>query len=251
VPPKPRYQEHFDGWYADRAATPAADAIINRHMGLPEQLLPGMIPVEGIAQMMQELRLRPGDVLLDLGCGRGSYGLEIAARADARLIGVDFSEVALGQARAQACRLGREADFRLGDLAETGLPDSAVNAVLCADSIGFPEDPAAAFAEIRRLLVPGGRAVVTGWEARDHDDERVPSQARRIDVGAGLRAAGMADVEVLDRPGWHALEHAIWEEAAALAPDSPPALADLRDQALWALQFYDLRRRVMGTATGL
>ena len=190
MPTKPRYQEHFDGWFADRAATPAADALINRHMRLPEQLLPGMIPAEGIPEMMEILRLKPGDVLLDLGCGRGSYGLEIAARTGARLIGMDFSEVALGEARAQARRLGREADFRFAELTATGLPASAVDAVLCADAIGFPESPAAAFAEIRRVLIPGGRAVVTGWEARDHDDERLPSQARRMDMepACGRRA---------------------------------------------------------------
>jgi SAM-dependent methyltransferase len=249
VSPKPRYQEHFDGWYADRAAMPAADAIISQHMELPAQLLPGMIPAEGIPEIIAELRLEPGDVLLDLGCGRGSYGLEIAARTNARLIGLDFSEVALREARAQAQRLGQEAEFRLGELTATGLPASTVDAVLCSDAIGFPEDPAAAFAEIRRVLVPGGRVVVTGWEARDHDDERLPAQARRMNLRAGLREAGLADVEVLDRQHWHVRERTLWEEAAELAPDSPAALGDLRDEALWALQFFDLRRRVMASAT--
>jgi SAM-dependent methyltransferase len=249
VSPKPRYQEHFDSWYADRAATPAADEIITRHMGLPRELPPGMIPAEGVAEIIAELRLGPGGTLLDLGCGRGSYGLQIAARTEASLIGVDFSQVALEEARAQARRLGQKADFRSADLTATGLPSASVNAVLCADAVGFPEDLAAAFAEIRRVLVPGGRVVMTGWEARDHDDERLPSQARRLDVQAGLAGAGLARVEVLDRPHWYAIERGLWEEAATLAPDNPGALVDLRDEAQWALEFFDLRRRVMATAS--
>ncbi|HEX4830636.1 MAG TPA: class I SAM-dependent methyltransferase [Trebonia sp.] len=247
--PKPRYQEHFDSWYADRAADPGADAVISRHMGLPLEVPPGMIPVEGIPEIIGQLRLKPGDTLLDLGCGRGTYGLEIAGDTGARLIGVDFSEVALDQAREQARRRGQVADFRLAELAATGLPARSVSAVLCADAIGFPEDPVTAFAEMRRVLTPGGRVVVTGWEARDHADERLPSQARRMDVAGSLREAGLADVEVLERDPWHERERAVWEEAAALPPDGPPALSDLRDEGMWALQYFDLRRRLMVTAT--
>jgi cyclopropane fatty-acyl-phospholipid synthase-like methyltransferase len=38
-------------------------------------------------------------LLLDLACGRGGYGIEVARRAGARLLSVDFSSVALEQAR--------------------------------------------------------------------------------------------------------------------------------------------------------
>lgn len=51
---------------------------------------------------------------MDLACGRGEYGLEIAARAGARLMEVDFSGEAVRQAREQARRLGATADFRVG-----------------------------------------------------------------------------------------------------------------------------------------
>jgi tRNA/tmRNA/rRNA uracil-C5-methylase (TrmA/RlmC/RlmD family) len=63
----------------------------------------------------------PGGTLVDLACGRGGYGLEIAARTRARLVGVDFSAEAVRQAGEQASRLGREAEFRVGDLAAAGL----------------------------------------------------------------------------------------------------------------------------------
>src|SRR6185436_2720832 len=35
MPPKPRSAEYFDGWYADRVATPTVDEIMNRQMGFP------------------------------------------------------------------------------------------------------------------------------------------------------------------------------------------------------------------------
>ena len=35
VPPRPQSAEYFDGWYADRVATPTVDEIMNRHTGFP------------------------------------------------------------------------------------------------------------------------------------------------------------------------------------------------------------------------
>ena len=110
---------------------------------------------------VEELRLAPGGTLLDLACGRGDYGIEIAARADVRLIGVDFSAVAVKQARQRAARLATSAEFRVGLLDATGLEDGSVDAVLCIDSIQFAIDPPAAYAEMRRVLAPGR------WPDRD------------------------------------------------------------------------------------
>ena len=76
-------------------------------------------------------------------------------------MGVDFSAEAVRQAREHARRLGRTADFRLGDLAATGLGDGSADAVLCVDAIQFAQRPDAANCELRRILGPGGRAVLT------------------------------------------------------------------------------------------
>jgi SAM-dependent methyltransferase len=151
----PPSAEYFDGWYADMVATPVKDEIQQRHLGLPPQLLStSLLGWDGIAEVVDALRLSPGDTLLDLACGRGGYGLEIAGRTGTRLVGVDFSAEAVRQATAQAERLGRDADFRTGDLAATGLDPHSVAAVLCVDAIQFAEPPAAAYQELRRVLVP-------------------------------------------------------------------------------------------------
>ena len=131
---------YFDGWYADMAGSPVKDEIEQRHLGLPPHLLStSLLGWEGIGEVARALRLSPGDILLDLACGRGGYGLEIAARTGARLVGVDFSAEAVRQARRSARRLGRRADFRMGDLAAPGLGVGSVDAVLCVDAIQFAE----------------------------------------------------------------------------------------------------------------
>jgi SAM-dependent methyltransferase len=242
--------EYFDGWYADMIASPVKDEIQQRHLGLPPHLLStSLLGWEGIAEAVAALRLSPGDTLVDLACGRGGYGLEIAGRTGARLVGIDFSAEAVRQAGEHARRLGITADFRVGDLAATGLDTGWACALLCVDAIQFAPQPQAAYGEIRRVLAPGGRAVLTCFEARDRGDERVLARLRQVDLRAGLTAAGFDDVEVSDRPSWRAHERAMWEEAVALDPGDDPALRSFHDEGVRSLAVFDLLRRVMATAT--
>jgi len=242
--------EYFDGWYADMTTSPVKDEIRQRHLGLPRRLLStSSLGWAGIAEAVTALRLSAAGTLVDLACGRGGYGLEIAARTGARLIGVDFSAEAVRQAREQARRLGTTADFRVGDLAATGLADGSATAVLCVDAIQFAPQPGAAYREIRRILAPGGRVVLTNWEPREPGDERLPIRLRHVDLGAGLAAAGFADIEVRERPGWRDQERAMMEEAAALDPGDDPALRSFHEEALRAPLIQGLTRRVMASAT--
>jgi SAM-dependent methyltransferase len=242
--------QYFDSWYADMTDCPVKDEIEQRHLGLPPHLLStSLLTWDGVAEVTGQVRLRPGGTLVDLACGRGGYGLEVADRAGARLAGVDFSAEALRQARELARRLGREAEFSVGDLAATGRGSGSADAVLCVDAVQFADDPDAAYRELRRILVPGGRAVLTCWEAVDAADERVPARLRRVALAAGLTAAGFGDVEVLDRPRWREAERAMWTEAAALDPAGDPALQSFHDEGVRSLEFFGLVRRVLGTAT--
>src|SRR5216684_4486061 len=153
--------EYFDGWYADMTTSPAKDEIQQRHLGLPPRLLStSLLGWEGIAEAVAALRLP-------------------AARTGARLVGVDFSAEAVRQAVKHARRLGATADFRVGDLAATGLDAGSADAVLCVDAIQFAPQPDAAYREIRRILAPGGRAVLTNWEPREPGDERLPARIRQ------------------------------------------------------------------------
>jgi SAM-dependent methyltransferase len=250
MPPKPRSAEYFDGWYANQAVMPTVAEIMNRHTGFPPATRAGVVPVEAIPELAEELRLRPGSTLLDLACGRGAYGLLIAKQAGTALIGVDFSAQAITAAGEQAVRLGvNNARFLTGELTATGLPDASVDAVLCTDAIQFPEEPAVAYDEIRRVLKPGGRVALTCWEPFDRADERLSDRLRRVDLAAGLHLAGFTDVEVRDRPSWLARERALWEEAAALDPGDDPALRSIHDEGVRSLQWGPLLRRVLAVAT--
>jgi ubiquinone/menaquinone biosynthesis C-methylase UbiE len=248
--PRPRSAEYFDGWYANQAGAPTVAGIMNRHMGFPPDLRAGTIAAAAVPELIDELRLKPGDTLLDLACGRGAYGLLIARETGATLIGVDFSAQAVAEAREQAARLGVPGvTFAVGELTATGQPGAGADAVLCTDAIQFPDEPAVAYGEIRRVLKPGGRVVLTCWEAADPADQRVGARIRRADLGQGLRQAGFTEVEVHDRPAWLAAERAMWEEAVTLDPGDDPALRSFHDEGVKSLEWTGLLRRVLAVAT--
>jgi len=240
----------FDEWYSNMRGGSAHDAIQQRHLGLPPRLLStSLLTWDGVAEVVEALRLEPSGRLLDLACGRGGYGLEIASRTGTRLIGVDFARAAIEQARALASRFGSvDAEFHVGDLAATTLPTGSVDAVVCVDAIQF-KATAESYAEMHRVLRPGGRVVLTTWEAIDHADDRVLARIRLVDTAAGLAGAGFTDVVVRERPQWRAAERAMWEEAAALDPGADASLQSLHDEALRVLPTFDLKRRVLAAAT--
>ena len=248
--PSSALARYFDTWYASMPAAPVIDEIQQRHLGLPPGLLStSLLTWEGIAEVTEALRLSPRAILLDLACGRGGYGLEVAARTGARLAGVDFSAEAIHQARRQARRLGRAAAFCVADLAATGLGTGSAGAVLCVDAIQFAPRPDAAYRELRRVLAPGGRVVLTCWEPVSTGDERVPERLRRVSLHTGLAEAGFTDVKVSERASWRAAERSMWEEAAALDPGDDPALQSFYDEGVRSLGMFTLLRRVMAAAT--
>jgi cyclopropane fatty-acyl-phospholipid synthase-like methyltransferase len=213
--------EYFDQWYAAMPASPERERIQQESLGLPPHLLStSLLPWDGIGAVAAALALRPGDTLIDLACGRGGYGLEIASRTGARLIGVDFSAVALEAARESAARNRPDvhAEFRLGSLSASGLPGDSAAAIMCVDAMQFADPYPAGFAECERLLSRGGRLVVTGWQPVDPSDEAFPDRLRH-DIAATMTAAGFTDVEPREMPSWQRAEHAMWERALASSVD--------------------------------
>lgn len=242
---------YFDRWYADIGTSTRRDGIFRAALGLPAGFPSNsLLSWGGIAEVAAALAVSQGDVLLDLACGRGGYGLEIARRSGARLIGVDFSRVAIEQARrrAQALRLDDVAEYRIGELTDVGLPDEVATAVLCVDSIQFAEPVAVGLRECRRVLVPSGRLVLTGWEAVERADDAVSARLR-LDLAEELRGGGFADVTVREMTHWRHAERTLWESALAVDPAGDPAIESLQEEGRRVLVSFARIRRVLATAS--
>lgn len=239
----------FNAWHADVAGSERCAGIFRDALGLPPEVASNsLLTGDGIADVAAALRLAPGQTLVDLACGRGGYGREVARRAGARLVGMDFAAVAVSIA-AQTVDASQPARFCVADFTVVALGDHVADAIMIIDAIQFADSQVAALRECRRVLKPGGRLTVTGWEAADPSDERMPERIRRTDLARDLAAAGFEQVSVTEKPGWCAAERSLWEAALQTAPDPDPALVSLRDEATRTLATFSLKRRVLAAAT--
>ncbi|THA82629.1 methyltransferase domain-containing protein [Streptomyces sp. A0592] len=109
------------------------------------------------AAAVTEFGLRPGDRVLDAGCGTGRAlgALRAAVGPEGTVLGVDLTPQMLASAR----RAGRAAEGALlqADAARLPLRDEALDAVFAAGLIAHLPDPAANLRELSRVVRPGGR----------------------------------------------------------------------------------------------
>ena len=243
----------FDEVFSAAAASPGVRRVWELAApDLPPQVEPFSFVSAGLLrQVAQALDLSPGQTLVDLGCGRGGPGLWLAREADVSLVGVDFSAVGVGQAahRAALFGLADRARFVVGDLTRTGLPPVSADAVVSIDAFHFATDAAAAAGEVRRVLRPGRRLVLTNWQPKVPGDPRLPSRMH-TDWPQLLRGAGFADIKVEARPEWHDLWTRVYRVALDLGdPRGDALLADLQDEARQRLPVANLVHRVTVSAT--
>lgn len=240
----------FDSWYDAIEASQRWDAFLQQRLGLPSDTQSsGYLSGAGLLEVTERLGLTPGSALVELGCGRGGYGMAVTRATGARLVGVDFSSAALAAARRQAARLRLEdrVEFRLGDLTATGLAAACADAVLCVDAFHFAPSTAEAAAESRRLLRPDGRLVLASWEPVTPGDPGLPYRLRHLDLRRDLAAAGFVDLRAEVRPAWSATELALWQDAVALRPDGDPAVVALVEEARALIPLAPSLRRVLVT----
>jgi len=166
------------------------------------------VTAEELAQDLPRLRLTRTSRLLDLGCGPGGPLTFVVGARGRRATGIDASPAAIASAAARAEALGLRAliDVHVGD-ANAPLPFVAgsFTAVLAIDVVLHLRGRAAAFADIARLLAPGGRVVFTdaGVITGVVSNEEI---ARRSLHGFTQFAAPGVNEELLKRAGLRLLE---------------------------------------------
>ena len=154
--------------------------------------------------------LNPGETVLDLGSGAGIDVLLSARRVGPNgfAYGLDMTDEMLDLARQHQAQAGAEnVEFLKGMIEDVPLPDASVDVIISNCVINLSPDKPAVFAEMFRLLKPGGRLGIADVVAEDHLD-----QAARIERGSwvgciagalglkeyeeGLRGVGFTEVSI-------------------------------------------------------
>ncbi len=129
--------------------------------------------------------VRPGQRILDIGCGRGELVIHSVLRG-ARAVGIDYSETAVAIARQALAGyppvVQERAAFAVMDARRLEFADSSFDTAFMTDVVEHlaPPELAAALAEARRVLRPGGRLVAHTSPNRLLLDRVYPAYTRRV-----------------------------------------------------------------------
>ncbi|SFP27562.1 Ubiquinone/menaquinone biosynthesis C-methylase UbiE [Mesorhizobium sp. NFR06] len=188
-----------------------------------------------VDRVVEGLSLK-GKTILDIGCGAGGITLHLVARhGAARAIGFDVEKPVIETARRGAIRQGLEGgvSFVQAPPGPLPFPAASFDVVFSKDALLHVPNKDALFAEILRVLKPGGVFAASNWMI-SHDGE--PSPEMKAYVAAeglsfamasperyaeAMRRAGFADITVRDRNPWY--REVARDELALLKTALPPS----------------------------
>jgi ubiquinone/menaquinone biosynthesis C-methylase UbiE len=164
----------------------------------PERL--ALLPVDRIIELTG---VRPGERVLDIGCGPGVFTVPLAraAGASGRVFAADIAPqmVEACQERVEAAGLGNVAVGRSEENA-LPLPPASVDLVFACHLLHELENPSAFLAEVRRVLKPTGRLAAVEWEKVETgvgppvEHRLTPDDSRALLEGNGFQVTGTCSV---------------------------------------------------------
>jgi SAM-dependent methyltransferase len=171
----------------------------------------GPLGPDGLYDIVAGFGLEPGAVAVDAGCGDGRHTLELARRFGFRVLAVDPVE-------RSSWADDERVSFTVGSVEALPVSSGAADLVWCRDVLELVADLDRAYAELHRVLRPGGRALVYSMFATDwlepHEADRlwaplsvVASSTDTATMEAAIGAAGFRiDERVVIGSDWG--EHA-------------------------------------------
>ncbi len=144
------------------------------YLGAPWLIRESREREEECSTMLRELKIRPGMVICDMGCGNGFYALQMARQAGAqgKVLAVDIQPEMLRLLQARAEEAGvSNVETVLGTLLDPKLPTGTVDVILCVDVYHEFSHPVHMLAAMRQSLKPCGVMVLVEYR---EEDPKVP-----------------------------------------------------------------------------
>ena len=107
------------------------------------------------------LNLREGQLMLDMGCGEGRHSIGALLETQASIVGMDhsFEDLKIAQSRLKdfdTSELSTSCTFGLGNINDIPLQDSSLDAIICSEVLEHVDSPNESVRELVRVLKPGG-----------------------------------------------------------------------------------------------
>ncbi|KAL9662285.1 hypothetical protein QQ045_027118 [Rhodiola kirilowii] len=174
---------------------------------------PGYVSTGGIdttKEFVAKLELKPGQKVLDVGCGIGGGDFYMAENFDVEVVGIDLSVNMVSLALERAIGLKCSVEFEVADCTKKEYPDHTFDVIYSRDTILHIQDKPALFRSFFKWLKPGGKVLISDYCKRagppsDEFAEYIKQRGYDLhDVeayGQMLRDAGFIDVIAEDRTG--------------------------------------------------
>ena len=193
-----------------------------------------------IANMVDGLDLQ-GRRVLDIGCGIGGPAFVLASKYGADVVGIDIEPQLIEQAklRAEKLNLSDQCEFVTVEPGPFTFPDDSFDVVFSSGTIMTIEGKKDVFAEVLRILKPGGTFTVYDWtktEGDYSDDmlywfkmERITYSMKTFaEYKAMLLKAGFVDIEIMDRSDWY--RQRVQEEYKQIKSEIYPRMVEVLGQ---------------------
>jgi phosphoethanolamine N-methyltransferase len=211
-----------------------------------------------VAEIVRGLDLRDA-LVLDIGCGTGGPAIVLARDMGARLVCVEVEPQLIERARrlADDARMVDQVEFRLVEPGLLPFHSKTFDIVFSKDSLIHVEDKRAMYAEIFRVLKPGGVFAASDWlsgDAAAEDPDFIKfmemaqlsfTMATAKEMVLLMQDVGFVNIDTIDRNGWYAQFSA--QEVTQIEGPLRQQLIEVSDPEIY--ERWRLGRRQLAAAT--
>lgn len=217
-----------------------------------ERWLKNLVPFESMispvnAALMKAAAFKPGERVVEVGCGGGKNAVEIAKAVapSGDYLGVDIAEILVDHSKRRAKEAGVENASFLSSDAQTATLDAPRDRAFSSFGVMFFEEPEKAFANIRSWVKPGGDFTFSCWAPPDMNPwigivgaiaGKYVEMPERDPGGPGpfRMADPQATKDLLQRAGWKDVDCVLWRGEQLLGGEgaTPESAADFVLNAL-------------------
>ncbi|CAI0400455.1 unnamed protein product [Linum tenue] len=164
--------------------------------------------LETTKEFVAKLDLKPGQKVLDVGCGIGGGDFYMAENFDVEVVGIDLSINMVSFALERAIGLKCAVEFEVADCTKKTYPDNSFDVIYSRDTILHIQDKPALFRSFHKWLKPGGKVLISDYcksagtaspEFADYIKQRGYDLHDIKEYGQMLRDAGFQEVIAEDR----------------------------------------------------
>ncbi|SLN40379.1 class I SAM-dependent methyltransferase [Ruegeria meonggei] len=146
-----QYQKFYTAAHASKAHSELCKRVFGRDL-----CQDGQTDMPALMRLLDLLKLRPEDRVLDLGCGAGVIAEFISDETGANVVGLDYSQSAIDAANERSLAKRNRIEFVTGNFNDLDFPDASFDAILSLDTLYWAADLKEVTERLLSMLKPSG-----------------------------------------------------------------------------------------------